>query len=486
MRAPLPPRTPLLGCLLATAAVLSTGCAQQLPPRPSPSDRFYFPSGLAFYLPDAGSTSGILYVASANYDRRFDQGNVVAVNLDRVQASPQAGLPDGLTGLPPPATPTGDLTAPVSFTTLGTQDGDAVGIQSFAAEMVRDPIGNGGRPRLWVATRAEGDLLEGISTDASGEDLQCIPPQASQNCVYSGMSLAIEQDPQGGAGKPAAPQPYGVGLSTEAGLTPGELWVTHLRAADSPPTSGLNPEFYVVHLDARAELPQVIVPDSFQPIGLGSGDSLYVGQRNVFISGRTYTTITTGPDALMRVVDRASLITTFPQLALEFDALEARGLAMRADESRIYLATLQPSTLMIIDVNAPTSDVPLLTVTKSIPVPGGPNAVRLIERGGGLGDVVAITCQDDGSVAFYDDDIGGLALIVEGVGLTPYDLAVDLRPEQNVARLFTSNFDDGRVAVIDAALGGRGRPVGARLVATIGLQQGCIIQTDNQNCVSSQ
>lgn len=495
MRAPLQPRPPFLGPLLAASATLIVACAQQAEPRPSPTDRFYFPAGLAFYLPDAGSTSGVLYVASGNYDRRFDQGNLLAVNLDRVLAPPQPGAPGGLTGLPPPATPTGDLTAPIAFTDLQTQDGDAVEIQSFAAQMVRDPIGYGGRPRLWVATRAEGDLLEGISSDpTTGADLRCIPragpTAAGPNCVASGRSLALEQIPQGGAGLPAAPEPYGVGLSVENGLIPGELWVTHLRPADSPPTSNLNLQNYVVHLDARAPQPVVPIPQSFVPIGVGSGDSLYVGKYNVFISGRTKLSVT-APDVLMRIVDRVTLLPSFPQLTLQFAVVEARGLAMRTDESRIYLATLQPDTLLVIDVNGSETSAPTLTVVRAIPLPGGPNAVRLVERpdvppGAPGRDVVAITCQLDGSVAFYDDQIGGLGAIVEGVGLAPYDIAVDLRAAENVARFFVSNFADGRVAIIDAALGGRGRPIGARLVAMLGLQQGCIIQTDNQACVGSE
>jgi len=489
MRAPLSPRAPPVGPLLVAASTLIAACAQQAPPNPSPTDRFYFPAGLSFYLPDAGSTSGVLYVASGNYDRRYDQGNLLAVNLDRVQAPPQSGVPGGVSGLPPPATPTGDLTAPVAFTDLQTQDGDVVEIQSFAAQMLRDPIGYGGRPRLWVATRAEGDLLEGISTDSTGEDLQCIPRAGStvagRNCVESGRSLALEQLPQGGAGLPAAPEPYGVGLSVEDGLVPGELWVTHLRPGDSPPTSGLNQQNYAVHLDGRVPEPVVPIPQSFVPIGVGSGDSLYVGRRNVFVSGRTKPIIT-APDVLIRLVDRVTLLPSFPQLTIQFAVVEARGLAVRRDESRIYLATLQPDTLLVIDVNGPDTATPTLTVVRSVPLPGGPNAVRIIDRGVGRGDVVAISCQLDGSVAFYDDEIGGLGAIVEGVGLSPYDIAVDQRPEENVARLFVSNFADGRVAIIDVALESRGRPIGARLVATLGLQQGCIIQTNNSSCVGSE
>jgi hypothetical protein len=471
MRAPLKHRALLLVCSLALA------CAQTPAPNPSPADRFYFPTSLAFFLPP-DSTSGVLYVSSANYDRRYDQGNLAAVNLDNVEA-PGTGLD---AGLPLPGTFGGATTSAVQYTNLNLNPPtDVVQIQSFAGEMVRDPVGYGGRPRLWVATRAEGDLLEGVSTDPSGSGLVCIP--AGNNCVFSGISLAIEQEPQGGSGQPAAPQPYGLALSADTSVVPGELWVTHIRPADSPPTSGLDLDNYVVHLDARAALPIVTVPNNFVSVGLGSGNSLFVGQSNVWVSGRAQLTIT-ALDVLMRLVDRFTDATFFPQLALQYADQEARSLAMREDESRIYLIGLRPDTLMVVDVIDPQSQFPTLVVVRAIPLPSGPNAIRLFQRPSTGGDVAVITCQDDGSLAIYDDDIGQLAVVIEGVGIAPYDVVVDQRG--NLARFFVSNFDDGRVAVIDASLGGNGLPITANIVATLGQQQGCILTTDNANCVGSQ
>jgi hypothetical protein len=470
MRAPLKHRASLLFCVCALA------CAQAPPPNPSPSDRFYFPSSLSFLLPP-GSTSGVLYVASSNYDRRYDQGNLIAVDLDNV-AAPGSGL-DG--GLPGPGLLGGDVTPAIQFTTLNTDPtSDVVQIQSFAGEMLRDPVGYGGRPRLWVATRAEGDLLEGVSTDPSGFGLVCIP--AGNNCVFSGISLAVEQQPQGGTGQPAAPQPYGLGLSKDDSIVPGELWVTHIRPADTPPTSAMDLDNYVVHLDARAALPSVTVPTNFTSIGLGNGNSIAVGESNVWVSGRGQLTLT-ALDVLMRVVDRYTYTTYFPQLALQFANQEARSFAMRADESRLYLVGLIPATLLVVDVTNPFSQYPTLNVVRGVPLPAGPNAIRILERPN-RGDILVITCQDDGSVAFYDDSIGQLALVVDGVGIAPYDVVVDQRGD--LARFFVSNFDDGRVAVIDASLGGPGQQLSARIVATLGQQQGCILATNNASCVGTE
>jgi hypothetical protein len=305
---------------------------------------------------------------------------------------------------------------------------------------------------------------------------------AGNNCVFSGLSLAVEQEPTGGNGRPAAPQPYGIGLSKDDSIVPGELWVTHLMPADSPPTSGLDDDNYVVHLDARTAIPTVNVPDSFVSVGLGGGNSIVVGQSNIWVSGRAQITLT-ALDVLMRVVDRFNDTTFFPQLALQFSDEEARSLAMRADESRIYLIGFAPATLLVVDVTNPFTQYPSLTVVRAVPLPAGPNQIRLIERTG-LADIAVVTCQDDGSIAIYDDSIGQLAIVVEGVGIAPYDVVVDQRG--NLARFFVSNFDDGRVAVVDAALGGPDQPLSARIVATLGLQQGCILTTNDANCVGTE
>jgi len=434
---------------------------------------------MAFFLPP-GSTSGILYVASSNYDRRYDQGNLIAVNLDRIQAPGVDGGPGPLAGLPPPGFIVGDTSPAFQFTDLATDAGDVVQIQSFAAEMVRDSVGYGGRPRLWVATRAEGDLLQPVSTDPGGEGLLCVP--AGNNCIFSGLSVAVEQQPQGGTGQPAAPQPYGLALSKDDSIVPGELWVTHLRPADSPPTSGLDLDNYVVHLNARSAIPFVNVPNSFVSIGLGAGNSLSVGRTNVWVSGRGQLT-QTALDVLLRVVDRYNLQTYFPQLALQYANSQARGLAVRADESRIYLVGVLPDTLLVVDVAQPDTQYPTLTVVRAIPLPGGPNVARLVERPG-AGDVLAITCQNDGSLAIYDDDVGQLVSIITGVGTAPFDVVVDQRGD--AARFFVSSFDDGRVAVVDAILGGPGQPLLARISAYLGLPQGCILATDDSTCVGTQ
>jgi DNA-binding beta-propeller fold protein YncE len=80
--------------------------------------------------------------------------------------------------------------------------------------------------------------------------------------------------------------------------------------------------------------------------------------------------------------------------------------------------------------------------------------------------VVAVT-SSAGVVSIYDEEVGQVVAQVAGVGVQPYGITVDQRG--NAARLFVSNFGDGRVAVID--LPSLDVPQDARLVAHLGAQQ---------------
>jgi hypothetical protein len=96
---------------------------------------------------------------------------------------------------------------------------------------------------------------------------------------------------------------------------------------------------------------------------------------------------------------------------------------------------------------------------------------------------VVVSCSVDGSLAFYDDDLGQISALIPGVGAVPFAITIDRRGDW--ARLYVSNFGDGRIAVVDvpfteSAAGGRFAP---RLVAHVGSKQYCLLNTDDRNCV---
>jgi DNA-binding beta-propeller fold protein YncE len=148
---------------------------------------------------------------------------------------------------------------------------------------------------------------------------------------------------------------------------------------------------------------------------------------------------------------------------------EARGLALSHDEGRLYLLGRAPDTLIVVNVNDPTGDMPTLDVVRAVPLPEGANEIRTIPRSG-RSDLVVVTCTGQGVLVVYDDDVGDLVAQVQGVGLQSFGLAYALRPPG--ARLFVTNFSDGRVALID--IPDLDRPQEARIAGYLGAQQLCL------------
>jgi hypothetical protein len=188
------------------------------------------------------------------------------------------------------------------------------------------------------------------------------------------------------------------------------------------------------------------------------------------------------------VIDRQSNLIAFPQLQLVWASLDARGLQLlrRPQGDRLYLAADNPATLLIVDLVAPNLAylAPSFSLVRAVPLPEGPNDVQLLPRPG-RAPLVVVSCSVDGSLAFYDDDLGQIAALVPGVGAVPFAIAIDRRTDW--ARLYVSNFGDGRIAVVDVPLtpqasDGRLAP---RLVAHIGTKQFCLVATDDRNCVDN-
>ena len=166
------------------ALLLTAACGPGIAARPPLKDAFYFPSGIWFQAFSPGK-EGYLYVAGANYDKRYDSGAISAVKLSSVPGLPAVGA--------------GDL-VPVQLENLGS-DVTQVMIQSFAGEMAAylTPSDAQGSPcfgssnnpspdcriRLFVPTRAEGDLLEIV--DALGSTMTCF--HGGTNCIDPALSL---------------------------------------------------------------------------------------------------------------------------------------------------------------------------------------------------------------------------------------------------------------------------------------------------------
>lgn len=468
------------------ALVWATGCPSNVLTAPLPrSDQFYFPTGMA-HADSPISPDGVLFVANANFDKRFSSGSVMAINLSRV-GLPAFGAPVANTG-------------PIQLPGLAADDAGIVLISSFAGEMATLDLGDG-RTRLFIPTRSEGMKFHAIDADplsspGASPVLHCSTPEGSgpADCATNAPSLAPIAFSQSATGLPRAPGPFGVAVrarscalspcpqgscvngqcvtSNQAGVPEplADVFVTHLEQADSPLASGQNPRGYLVRLSSQAP---TVTLSSFINLGVGATNSVVGGSRYVFMSGRGLNP--TGN--LLRLVDPETIgsdggtLLYYAGLEASFRAVEARGLALSSNERRVYLATRLPDALVIASINDSRSQTPLIEVTRTVSLPSGPNEVKVLSRPG-RSDLVLVSCTGAQAIVIYDDDVGDLVGQVNGAGLSPFGIAIDRRGAG--ARLYVSDFEDGRVAVIDVP--DLNRPQDARLVAHLGGQQLCLTQ----------
>jgi len=452
--------------LWVVAAVGFLGCTPQSVSRPPPTDAFYFPSGLV-YVDSTTSSLGMLYVASANFDKRYDSGTVISVPLSGVAELPAISAPLG--GFPRQIDNLGSGIAQVA-------------IQSFAGEMDGFRLADG-RTRLFIPTRAEGDLLEIV--DSQDGALSCL--NGGRDCVAD-SSVSLTSLPFMSGGKPRAPEPVGVAIRD------GQVYITHLKPADSPPKTNLQLETYTVNV--AAENP-IIDETSFLSLGLvaagfgPSTNSVAVGGRFLYLSSRYL-----GPGgAMVWLLHRQLRVLYSVALERSYFTLEARGLAINPEETRLYVAGRNPDSLVVVDLTNVDTDTPTLRVVRAVPLPEGPNEVRVISRRnvadvdgsvGRLGDLVVITSSTAGTVSIYDNGVGRLVAQIPNVGVQPFGLAVRIESEaqrDKRARIFVSNFGDGRIGVID--LPDLARPQTAALVAYLGKQQTCLVQDQDASCVGA-
>lgn len=249
-----------------------------------------------------------------------------------------------------------------------------------------------------------------------------------------------------------------------------DVLVTHITQADTPLGSTQNPRGYLVKL--RSDSMQ-ITTDSFVNLGLGASHGVAVGSRWNFVSGRFVSPLAN----LIRLVDTSNGTVLSSGLESVFRVADARAIALSADERRVYVLGRSPDTLLVATIDDPQGENPRLQVVRGNPLPEAPNELVVLSRPG-RGDLVAITCTNAGVLALYDDDVGDIVVQVPNLGIQPFGLAVDRRGSG--ARLFTTNFQDGRVAIID--IPDLNQPQGARVVAHIGAQQLCLIRPSDPSC----
>lgn len=487
-------RVPVSRWLAAVVAVGASACPAVDVSLPTPLDRFYFPSAIAHLDnpsgPDGGH--GLLVVASTNFDKRFSGGSLIALNLDALPVP-----------LPPfGATPGSPVTQLPSLRSAALQvDGgapDAVLIAPFAGQLAALSLG-AERWRLFVPTRSERQRVHAVelTVGAGGAlSLACFN-SPTRDCSATATSLTAFEQTE--TALPRAPGAFGVGLRPRACTSPEDcgvgqfacrqsrcvatpegkpeepavdVLVTHITQADTPLGSGKEQRGYLVKLQSES---MQLTPEHFVNLGPGASHAVAVGARWSYVSGRFLNPLAN----LVRLVDPSKGTVISSGLESVFRVSDSRGIALSSDERRVYLLGRSPDALMVASVEEPLGDQPRLQIVRGNPLPEGPSELAVLSRPG-RSDLVAITCTGAGVLALYDDDVGDVVAQVPGVGVQPFGLAVDRRGSG--ARVYTTNFQDGRVAVID--IPDLEQPQSARLVAHLGRQQLCLIRASDPSCAT--
>ncbi len=466
--------------------VLLSGCPNSGGGNGPPLERLYFPMGIA-HVDVPGKAEGVLFVANANSDKRYSTGSIVALALDSL------GLPELDAG----------VVDVKEITALNLEPSQSVQIASFAGELSVQTTGPGAY-RLYVPTRSEGMAVfqTTAAIDASGvPSLHCVA-ESSQNCVATGVGLTPATFPGSDAGVQWALTPYGVAAAPRsciadadcctAGATDcnrscatgqcvgtdgqpfADIWVTYAPRGDA---ANLLANHALTGYLARLDSDDFTVKaETLIPIGAGGSNSVAPAGNWVYVSGRI---LSPAPN-LMRLVNRDRIVLS-TALESSFRVSDARSIALSSDGKRLFIVGRVPDTLLIVNIDD-TGGFPSLSFLRGVPLPDAPNDVKVIARPG-RGDLVVVSCTAAGSVVLYDDEVGDLVSLVGGLGVQPYGLAVDVRG--NSARIFVSNFGDGRISVIDVP--DLNRPQRARLVAHLGQQQLCLTRgSSSPGCTASK
>ncbi|MGV3620667.1 MAG: hypothetical protein ACO1OB_07610, partial [Archangium sp.] len=397
-----------------------------------PLDRLYFPNGLS-HLKVAGKTNGVLLVANANSNKLYGTGSVVALDLDAVP-----GLP-----------PMGGTGSIVKLLDLGLSERQSAAIASFASSVNVVEQEPGVRWRLYVPTRSEKNRLYQVDLTFDGATpvLSCVGGGSGQNCLDTGLSLTPREFEFSTTGVPRAPQPYAVASSVRSCTTSTEccptaedcgracnagqcigrdavplsdLWVTHAQQADSPNGTNTNLRSYVVHLESDDFN---VTENSFVPIGFGPSNSAVAYGSWVYLTGRI---VSPAPN-LLRMVSRDATTVVSTGIESSFRVSDSRSLVLSSDKKRFFLVGRVPDTLLIANLTNPDSTLPGVAFSRSVPMIDAANEAQVIARAG-QGDLVVVSGSSlVGALAIYDDDLGDVATIINGIGSQPAYIAVDNR-----------------------------------------------------------
>lgn len=447
--------------LLALLALAAAACGERLDDRSPPDGTFYYPVGLAVRsydvtpggagAPCLGGAPGCateLLVVSTNFDLLYDArrgGTLLSVAVPAIPV-------DGATH----AYPDLDVRGAVRIGSLGGEVAivDAQSCPSWT-----------GRPLALVASRAENRLYR----------VELTPETGALDC---GSGCPLDLDPRYG-------DPFDVAVACR-GATEQWAYVSYLRSPDLQGVLG--------RLDLGAADPT----EPALTFTLGAMPVHHAGYQAasgfLFSTGRfngaaraplRWLPLGTGGTGALSLARERNLWTPF-------SGSETTGFALSSDGRRAYVALqrfnadlatatgLRPpdigGTLVVVDLTPDElTGQPRGSVLRAADIGLGAEVVRVLPRGGGQRDLVAVTCTD-GSLWIFDDEVGRVvklfALDPAGLGRPllgrePYGLAVEARASGHFW-LYVGAFGSDVVTVIDVD---PSAPQLAEIIAVLGKER---------------
>lgn len=455
----------------ALAAVAA--CSDSFPPVPGPLDRFYFPVGLAVRRLPAGNTA--LLVVSANFDLRYDfdvGGSVLAVDPD--------ASGNTLAGDPPTLTVLGGLN-------IGSFGGEVDYLAGSGVAWPNELPGHACEPLVGllapgaakVVTTSRGkQLVYAIDMDAQGR-LAC------DGCATSVPTQAL--DPYDVTAVCSRPDSGGV----------ARAYVTHLRATDS---AGLLTEIDLLgggsttlFLGPSPTFSATFDPGSPTASPPDPGGRLFVTSQIAFLGQmplRWFNALATPADQQPALqahnvgVDVLGAVTRQFVVYRDPPTNTVKGY-LRLDLFDYNLASLSGifvttgGALAVYDLTPNAWNEPSMQLLRMVPTCNGSGQLRVLPRPG-AGALLAMTCDGDGTLMFYDDEVGAMVGRIgldpstgnPLLGYRPFGLAVEpreagrcLRDGNPCTRLYVAAFDSSWINVVEMDVS---TPADATIVKRIG------------------
>jgi len=404
------------------ALLAAAGCQDSYPPPRAPLDSFYYPSGIALHPLASGHSA--LVVVSTDFDLQYapdNGGTVIAVDPDD---------PATIDSLNPVNGGQLDVLSALNIGSFGGEIAiaEASCTTSWPTCTAQCPPLNLQGGNGLVVTTSRNDIVVYLMTIDGQGNLTC-----GQDCPVALPSNALD--------------PYGVTLvcgSTSTGLA--SAYVTELRAYNSE------------GIFARFDLNN---PGAFDTLDLSSPET-YTSGFNPF-SGDLFVGTQVGITQPLRWIDplllpSVSVGATFaPQvgqidLATYFAGSLTLDMAVSNDGTRLFVAleqldaTLlaqgalvpQGGLLAVFDLTPDIYGQPGMSLIRSVNSCLGGGQVRVLPPranpdGTNKGDLVALTCDTQGALVLYDDDVGKVVSLIgldagtgqPLLGRQPFGLAVE-------------------------------------------------------------